>query len=132
MCFHARKCNNRFVLMCIPQRSLRLSSNTYFRARESNEHLVCVCIPERSLQKRAQLRSFVRSGYRNSILTTFPPQTKPDEHPPLPPHSHWPSQRILLTLAKYYLVWCRLCEVMLYPSSLVKGTHTVVSVDCVA
>ena len=36
-------------------------------------------------------------------------QTMPDEHPPTPPPSRWPALITLPTLAKFQLVWCRLC-----------------------
>ena len=52
-------------------------------------------------------------------------QTKPDEHPPTPPPCRWPALITLPTLAKFQLVWRRLCYV-LFRSCLFEHTLTAV------
>ena len=44
-------------------------------------------------------------------------ETMPDEHPPTPPLCRWPVLITLPTLAKFQLVWRRLCDVLLFRSS---------------
>ena len=65
----------------------------------------------------------------NSEPTMLFSQTMPDEHPPTPPPCRWPDLITLPTLAKFQLVWRRLCHVVLFPFSyLVEHTLTVVCV----
>ena len=40
-----------------------------------------------------------------------------------PSRSRWPALITLLTLANFPLVWCRLCDVVLFPSCLVPYGH---------
>ena len=49
-------------------------------------------------------------------------QTTPDEHPPTPPPCRWPAHITLPTLAKFQLVWRRLCDVVLFRSCLFEYT----------
>ena len=53
-------------------------------------------------------------------------QTTPDEHPPTQPPCRWPAIITLRTLAKFHLAWRRLCDVVLFLSSLVEHTLTAV------
>ena len=55
-------------------------------------------------------------------------QTMSDKHPPTPPPSRWPALFTLRILAKFHLVWRRLCDVVLFPSCLFEHTLTVVCV----
>ena len=54
-------------------------------------------------------------------------QTTPDGHPPTPPSCRWPSLITLPTLAKFQLVWRRLCDVVLFRSSCL-FEHTLTAV----
>ena len=58
----------------------------------------------------------------------FPPWKIPDEHRPMPPPSRWPSFIILPTLVKFQLVWRRLCDVVLLPSSLLEHNFMAVCI----
>ena len=54
----------------------------------------------------------------------FPPlQTMPDEHPPMPPPSRWLAFITLPPLAKFQLVWRRLCGALLSSSSLARQAY---------
>ena len=55
-------------------------------------------------------------------------QTTPDEPPPAPPPCRRPALITLPTLAKFQLVWRRLCDVVLFPSCLVEPTLTAICV----
>ena len=56
-------------------------------------------------------------------------QMTADEHPPTPPPCRWPAFITLPTLAKFHLVWRRLCDVVLSRSScLFEHTLTAVCV----
>ena len=68
--------------------------------------VVCVC---------------VRLHTENSETTMSISQTTPDEHPPTPPPCRWPLLITLPTLAKFQLVWRRLCDVVLFRSSCLLG-----------
>ena len=71
----------------------------------------------------------VRLHLENSERTMLTSQRTPDEHPPPPPPCRWPDLITLPTLAKFQLVWRRLCHVVLFPFSyLVEHTLTVVCV----
>ena len=48
--------------------------------------------------------------------------------PRTPPPCRWPVLITSPTLAKFQLVWRRLCDVVLFPSYLVEDTLTVVCV----
>ena len=41
-------------------------------------------------------------------------QTIPDEHPPTPLASRWPALITLPHLAKFQLVWRRLCDIVMF------------------
>ena len=56
------------------------------------------------------------------------PLVLPDEHPPTPPPSRWSALITLPTLAKFHLVWRRVCVVMLFPSCLFEHTLTAICV----
>ena len=66
----------------------------------------------------------VRLHSESSEPMIFFSQTMPDEHPPTLPPSRWPALITLPTLAKFQLVWRRLCDVVLLPSCLVKHSLT--------
>ena len=66
----------------------------------------------------------VRLQSESSEPTILFSQTTPDEHPPTPPPSWWPALFTLPTLAKFQLVWRRLCGVVLFASCLVKYGFT--------
>ena len=55
------------------------------------------------------------------------PLVLPDEHPPTPTPSRWPALITFPTLAKFHLVWRRLCDVP-FPSCLFEHTLTAVCV----
>ena len=68
----------------------------------------------------------VRLHSESSEPIIFLQQTMPDEHPPTPPPTRW--QVITLPhLAKFQLVWRRMCDV-LFPSCLFEHTLTAVCV----
>ena len=70
----------------------------------------------------------VRLHSESSEPTMFS-QATPDEHPPTPPPCRWPALLTLPTLAKFQLVWRRLWDPVLFPSSrLVEHTVTTVCV----
>ena len=70
----------------------------------------------------------VRLHSENSEPTMFS-QTTPDEKKPTPPPCRWPALITLPTLAKFQIVWRRICDVVLFPSScLVEHTLTAVCV----
>ena len=50
-------------------------------------------------------------------------QTMPDEHLPAPPPSRWRALIASPPLAKFQLVWRRLCEALLSSSSLARQTN---------
>ena len=50
--------------------------------------------------------------------------TTPDERPLTPPPCRWPALITLPTLSKFQLVWRHLCDVVLFPSCLVKHGPT--------
>ena len=51
----------------------------------------------------------------------------PDEQPPTSPRCRWPALIIFPTLAKFQLVWRRLCDVVLFRSSCL-FEHTLTAV----
>ena len=51
--------------------------------------------------------------HKTPNLTILFSQTTPDEHPPTPPPRRWSALISLPTFAKFQLVWCHLCDVML-------------------
>ena len=53
----------------------------------------------------------------NAHLVVSPPSLSPS-HPPTPPPSRWPALTTLAPLAKSQLVWRRLCEALLFSSSI--------------
>ena len=53
-------------------------------------------------------------------------QTTPDEHPPTPPPCRWPALIALPNLAKFQIVWRRLCDVLFRSSCLFEHTLTAV------
>ena len=61
----------------------------------------------------------------NACLVVIPPSLSPS-HPPTPPPCRWPSLITLPTLAKFQLVWRRLCDVELFCSCLFEHTLTAV------
>ena len=67
----------------------------------------------------------VRLHSENSEPKMLISQTTPDEHPPTPPPCRWPALITSPTLAKFQLVWRRLCDV-LFRSCLVEHTLTAV------
>ena len=92
--------------------SAAIPLEAYFRSLASEAspadiRKVCACV---------RLRS------EHSEPTMFS-QTTPDEHPPTPPPCRWPSIITLPTLAKFQLVWRRLCEALLSSSSLALQKH---------
>ena len=60
----------------------------------------------------------VRLHLENSERTMLTSQRTPDEHPPPPPPCRWPDLITLPTLAKFQLVWRRLCDVLFRSSCL--------------
>ena len=56
------------------------------------------------------------------------PLVLPDEHPPNPRPSPWPALITLPTLAKFHIVWRRLCDVAGFPSRLFEHTLTAVCI----
>ena len=69
----------------------------------------------------------VRLHSENSESTMLISQTTPDEHPRTSPPCRWSTLISLSTLAKFQLVWRRLCDVVLFrPSYLFKHTLTAV------
>ena len=68
----------------------------------------------------------VRLHSESSEPTMFS-QTAPDEHPPMPPPCRWPAVTTSPTLAKFQLVWRRFCDVVVFPSSLIRHSLTTVS-----
>ena len=44
-------------------------------------------------------------------------QTTPDEHPPTPQPNRWPALTTLPNVASFQLVWRRVCDVVMFPSS---------------
>ena len=51
-------------------------------------------------------------------------QLTPDEHPPTPPPCRWLALVTFCTLAKFQLVWRRLCDVLFPSSCLFEHTFT--------
>ena len=68
----------------------------------------------------------VRQHSDNSEPKMLILQTTPDEHPPMLPPCRWPALITLPTLGKFHLVWCRLCDIVLFRSSLFE--HTLMAV----
>ena len=73
-----------------------------------------------------------RSGWNSTARMPrriVSPLVLPDEQPPTPTPRRWPALIPLPTLAKFHLVWRRLCDVVLFPSSrLFEHTLTAVCV----
>ena len=67
----------------------------------------CVCVRQRS---------------ESSEPTMLFSHTTPDEHPPRPPPCRWPALTTLPTLAKFQLVWRRLCDLLFRSSCLFEHT----------
>ena len=55
-------------------------------------------------------------------------RTRHDEHPPTAPSCQWPALITLPTLAKFQLVWRRLCDAVLFRSSSCLFEHTLTAV----
>ena len=100
------------------------------------EHtLTAVCVPLffyctfRSLASKAFPRGYSKSvcvsawTQKTPNLQYFFSQMTPDEHPPTPPPSRCPALITLPTLAKFQLVWHRLCAVVPFPSSCLVPAH---------
>ena len=62
----------------------------------------------------------LRREWRASSLVLLP--SLPSQPPPTPSPSRWPDLTTLSPLAKFQLVWCRLCEALL-SSSLARQTR---------
>ena len=73
-------------------------------------------------------RLCVRLHSESSEPTMVLSQTTLDEHSPTPPPCRWLALFTLPTLAKFQLVWRRICDVVLFPSCLVEHTLTAVCV----
>ena len=56
-------------------------------------------------------------------------QTTPEKRPPTPPPSRWTTLVTLPHLAKFQVVWRRLCDVVLFASSFFDHTITAVCVQ---
>ena len=54
------------------------------------------------------------------------PLVLPDEQPPTPSPRRWPALITLPTLAKFHLVWRRICDVVLFLSCLFERTLSAV------
>ena len=59
----------------------------------------------------------------NDRVVVRPPSLSPS-HPPTPPPSRWPGLTNLPPLAKFQLVWRRVCEALLSSSSLAVVRNT--------
>ena len=68
------------------------------------------------------LKSSWSSTARMSCLVVSPPSLS-SSHPPTPTPSRWPALTTLPPLAKFQLVWRRLCEALLSSSSLAGQKH---------
>ena len=103
--------------VCIKKRTWYLVPGNSIRSFVSKDlpsgcsKRVCVCVHLHS---------------ESSELTFFVPETIPDEHPVTPPPSRWPALTTLPHLAKFQLVWRRLCVVVLFASCLFEHTLTAV------
>ena len=70
----------------------------------------------------------VRLHSESSEPTMLLSRTTPDEHLRTPPPTRWPALITLPNLAKFQLVWRRLCDVVLLPSCLLEYTLAAVCV----
>ena len=59
----------------------------------------------------------------NARLLVSPPSLSPSHPPPSPPKPMASSHHFTPALAKFQLVWCRLCEALLSSSSLAGQKH---------
>ena len=73
-------------------------------------------------------RKSARLHSENSKPMMLISQTRPDEHTPTPPPCRWPALITLPTLANFQLVWHRLCDVVLFRSSIL-FQHTLTPVS---
>ena len=124
-------CNSTITLEYISQPSLQLSdfscTNTILHSSQVNHQLFQ---PKYPVPLEATSKGLPR-GYSRSVCvcvcvrlhsenfepTTWFGEMTPDEHPPTPPPCRWPAPITLRTPTKFQLVWCRLCDVVLFRSS---------------
>ena len=74
------------------------------------EHLNVLYIFDQTDLHRFKIRQELSSA--NPRLIVSPPPLS-SSHPPTPPSNRWPALTTLPPLAKFQLVWCRLCESLL-------------------
>ena len=74
------------------------------------DHLKALYIFDQTYLHRFEVRLELYSA--NARLIVNPPPLSPS-HLPTPPPCRWPTLTTLPPLAKFQLVWCRLCEALL-------------------
>ena len=70
---------------------------------------------------RFEVRLELQDGTNARLIFSLPPLSP--SHPPTPPPSRWPALTTLPPLAKFQVVWRRLCEALLSSSSLAGQKH---------
>ena len=93
--------------------------------RSSSFRSLAYRLPQRIFEKRVCI-----CLHSESSGPTMFSQTTPDDHPPTPPPRRCPALITLPTLARFLLVWRRLCDVVRLPSCLVEHTLMTVCVLC--